>query len=508
MLIALPSGLIVSGVAAWAARLVNALSARGRACGLILHAPVPGHQGLAMRIDPRVRRFDLSSLPPLEDAAGGLEPYLPHYRAAVDSMLHACSPVVLSPNLLGDCYGLAAALSREFGDRLRIVGWLHNDIPYEYHVQKHYEPLISRFVPVSRRLEEGIRAALPERAADITRIPYGVEVPASLPSRAPAAGRPLRLLYAGRMDHAQKRVLAVVAMSDALSSKGISHELAMVGDGPAAPDVDRAIRGHSAIIRLSAKSPDQVLGLLASADIAVLASRHEGLSIAVIEAMCRGCVPVITQTASGAAELIENGTSGVLVEVPAGEPTDAQVGEALADGVVRASAALPTMSAAAHAAARDRYSINAHADAVVRLLDSLATSPARSWPAERPCEFAGPGGGSVPPDGAAQLSRLLDSLRNRRIVLHGTGRHTLELRAVIEGHLARSGGAGIVAFTDDDPAQQGASLWGAPILAPDRAAETHCTDAVISSWINQDAIWARRSVYEQQGLRVHRIYEA
>ena len=45
-----------------------------------------------------------------------------------------------------------------------------------------------------------------------------------------------------------------------------------------------------------------------------------------------------------------------------------------------------------------------------------------------------------------------------------------------------------------------------PIVAPHDAGETGATDVVISSWINQNAIWQRRAVYERQGLKVHTLY--
>jgi hypothetical protein len=289
----------------------------------------------------------------------------------------------------------------------------------------------------------------------------------------------------------------------------VAHELAIVGDGPAAAELDAAARSRPPVLRLRAKSPTQVLGLLAVADIALLASTFEGLSLAVVEAMSRGCVPVVTRTDSGD-ELFDDAVSGILVEAPATLPIEA-VGEALADGVARAAASLDALRAGAFARARAHFSLETHADSVERLLDAVAAEPPRAWPADRPCAFAGAGGGSVPPDGPARLRRALANLRGRALAIHATGRHTLELRDLLEP-LARAAAAPnhaprLVAFTDDDPTRQGQSLWGVPILAPDRAASSGATDVLISSWINQGAILARRDVYERQGLRVHTLYD-
>jgi hypothetical protein len=214
---------------------------------------------------------------------------------------------------------------------------------------------------------------------------------------------------------------------------------------------------------------------------------------------------VITATASGSGELIDDGVNGVLVPI-GGDGDDAgQVGSALAAGVARALPHLPEWSRAGHARATG-FSIGAHADAAGELVDSVAEGPARPWPAERPAAFGGRGGaasGSVPPGGAERLGGLLSRLPAGRVLVHGTGRHTIELAGVLAAYADR-----VVAFADDDPARHGTRLWNWAVVAPAGARETGASDVVISSWINQEAIWLRRGVYEREGLRVHRLYGA
>jgi glycosyltransferase involved in cell wall biosynthesis len=60
-------------------------------------------------------------------------------------------------------------------------------------------------------------------------------------------------------------------------------------------------------------------------DVFVLASRHEGSPLALLEAMATG-VPVVATRVSGLAEVVRHGTTGVLVE-----PEQPQ---ALADAVI------------------------------------------------------------------------------------------------------------------------------------------------------------------------------
>lgn len=514
MLIALPQGLGVSGVTLWAVRLVNALAARGRVAGLIVHAEPPGFTPLDLPIDAGVRIFRVpASAPAIDACRGDLSGVLPHYRAAVKAIAEAArAPVVLSPNLHGDCYGVGAALTRDpdLGARIRLVGWQHSDIEYDSRVLARFEPVIAGFVAVSERIGRRLGATLGARAADMRHIPYGVEVPDAPPTRPPGAGRerPLRLIYTGRLEHRQKRILALPALSRVLAQRGVAHELTIVGDGPAEAELLDAMRDAPGVRRLAPVSPDRVARLLDEHDAFVLASRYEGLSVSMLEAMARGCVPIVARTESGALEAIDAGVSGMIADASP-EDDEPRVARALADAVgtfLAGEARAPgRLGAAAWHAARERYSIGRHADRVASFLRAIGDAPARAWPADRPPAFsAAPetgASGSVPPDGARRMAELLRRLAGRRVIIHGTGQHTLQLERVI-----RDSPALIVAFADDDRARHGTRLWGVPVIAPRDAAATGATDAVISSWMHQDAVWARREVYERAGVVPHRVY--
>lgn len=523
MLIALPQGLNISGVAMWAARLANGLAVRGRAVGLVLHecAGAAGVQ-VPLSIDPRVRvarvEEQTSGAAPLASCGGDLSKYIPVYRELVRALSReqGGGPVVVSPNLHGDCYGIAAALALAEPELVRIVGWQHSDIEYDARLLAHYEPMIAKFVGVSDAIEGTLRGQLAMRTGDVVNIAYGVECTAEGMNRprgrAASSGRRLKLIYTGRVEHEQKRILALSHLSDELALCGIDHEITIVGDGPAAAELDAAVLSRGSIRRIGGLGPDGVASLLDDHDLFVLPSRYEGLSVSMLEAMARGCVPVLARTRSGAAQAIEPGYNGELAEVAPDADEQAagkSLAEAIAGHLARGQTRRQAMSRAAAQTIREKFSLDLHIGRVEKLLDEVATSPARPWPAQRPCAFtaapgeAGPhGSGSVPPGGAAQLGMLLRQLAGRKIIIHGTGQHTLQLGAV----LAQSP-AEIVAFTDDDRQRYGERLWNWPIIGPDQAAGAGATDVVISSWMHQDAIWARRSTYESRGLQVHRIYD-
>lgn len=503
MLIALPRGLGVSGVTTWAGRLLNALADRGHPVGLIRHAEDPEHPSIDLALDPGIRVFDLRDLPALDRCAGDLSPFIPRYLNALEA-LSPGGPVVVSPNLLGDCFGIVAALTQVVPDRLRVVAWQHSDIPYDTGVLAHYEPMIARFVGVSEHIAATLREHIAHRSAHIARIPYGVPVPASLPPRTPIHGRPtpdrpLRLIYTGRLEHPQKRIGALATLSDRLIARGIAHEMLIVGDGPAAREIDEQCATRPSMRRMPPVAPTRVRELLAASDVFVLPSRYEGLSVSMLEALAHGCVPVVCRVRSGSAEAIEHARSGVLAEVEHDDEASAAL--ALSDAVEHAlRLGLGRLAGGAWERARDRFSIDAHADRVETLLEQAARDEPRCYPTSRPAAHTG--SSMVPPHAARRLREILDTLAGSRIILHGAGRHTVDLAPV----LARAP-CEIVAIADDDPARWGTRLLGWEIIAPADCASLGVRHVVLSSRLHESAILDRHAIdYRRAGIRVHPLY--
>lgn len=503
IVIDLPQGLTASGVTLWAARLASGVVERGGRAALLVHRPAENQSALDVPIHRGVEVVDLSNLPPLAAARGRIAPFAHAWARALSAVdATARSPAVLSPNLLGDSYGAAAAVTLADGERARIVGWQHSDIEYDRRVLAHYEPVIARFVGVSERITGLLRSAMPARAADVERLWYGVTVPKAAPVRRPG---PVLLAYVGRLEHAQKRVLCLPELARALSASDVSHELAIAGDGPARDGLARACEGLTSVRLLGALSPDQTRRLLESSHAMVLGSRYEGLSVGMLEAMAAGCVPIVTRVESGIAEAIIDGQSGIICDCdPASDERAA--GGALADGVRRAvRLGMDRLSVATHARARE-FSIDLHLDRACSLIASAMRDPPRHWPGERPCAFTagsepGAASGTVPHDARERLASVLGSLAGRSVVIHGAGAHTLAMADVLARSPAR-----VVAISDDDRGRHGSSLWGWPVIAPADAQAHGATDVVISSWLHETAIHQRRAVYERQGLAVHRLY--
>jgi colanic acid/amylovoran biosynthesis glycosyltransferase len=136
---------------------------------------------------------------------------------------------------------------------------------------------------------------------------------------APADGKPLRttpvLLCPARLAPVKGHAHLLEAAAR-LVARGIPFELWLAGEGPERAAIERRIdaQGLGERVRLLGTVPHaELLGMYhdGRADCVVLPSLHEGLSVALVEAMAYG-VPVIATAVGGVPELLENG-AGVLV---------------------------------------------------------------------------------------------------------------------------------------------------------------------------------------------------
>jgi len=145
--------------------------------------------------------------------------------------------------------------------------------------------------------------------ADVTVIPNGVRVPLEDVTRRTEDGG-LRLVYVGRLvAHKQvDHILRAVA-----STSGVHLEV--VGTGPEGNALGRLADDLDVRERVTFsgdRSHAAVLRSMAAAHALVLASDYEGLPHVVLEALAAG-TPVVSPSVGGVAEVVEDGTSGLLL---------------------------------------------------------------------------------------------------------------------------------------------------------------------------------------------------
>lgn len=423
-------------------------------------------------------------------------------RSAVDAARSmGTERVLIAPQLSGRAYAAASIAAKSLatkGVRARVLGSMHTDIAHDVEMIRRFAPTLSTVGCVSDASRGALLASDAIDPGRLRLIRTGVADDGPPPGEGPSH-EPLRLIYTGRLDPYQKRVLALPEIVLGLRLRGVTATLTIVGEGQAGEDLRENARTTRGVVVMGAQPPTTIPGLLAQHDMLLLPSRSEGLGLSRIEAAMRGCVPVVTP--GGSAEGITHRVSGLVVPV-APDASDTVVAESFAQTI-----------ADAHDLKFSALRANARTEALrvfdpIRFARELAELVRDAL--ERPAcedEWASVEGDpgawasfSVPGHAASAAAALASSLGPRRVVLHGAGAHT---RAIWSALAPME----VVAIADDDPgAWAVSSSFGVPIVPPERAADIGATDVVISSWIHQDAIWARRDVYEREGLGVHRLY--
>jgi glycosyltransferase involved in cell wall biosynthesis len=184
---------------------------------------------------------------------------------------------------------------------------LHGDDPYYYDLAVRHEDVIDVFICYGHVMFETLRERLPARSASIVHLPYGIPLPSRV--RTSVAG-PLRLFYAGRLEHGQKGVLDLPAIDAALAGTGIPVSWTIAGDGPDGAALRARWKDAPHVRWLGVISTAEVMDEAAQHDVFVLPTRGEGVPVALIEGMAAGLVPVAGDIPSGVREVVEPGVTG------------------------------------------------------------------------------------------------------------------------------------------------------------------------------------------------------
>lgn len=223
-------------------------------------------------------------------------------------------PDIFVPNLmLAGFY--AARWVREAG--IPTIGLLRADNPFHLALLDEFvagDPAyhLSALVCVSRYLENLARSRNPHNVV-ITRMPSAVPVPEK---SAQPPGYQLRLMYAGRLVEVQKRVSEVARALCRVVGEVPGTAANMYGEGHARPAVERILQscGQELPVHLAGRVDSSAIQQhMLNHHVIVLLSDFEGLSVAVMEAMACGLVPVCLQMHTQFDELIEDDVNGLVV---------------------------------------------------------------------------------------------------------------------------------------------------------------------------------------------------
>lgn len=347
----------LNGVNAFTAELLTGLAARGVSCRVLLTDPDPFRRLPMSRPEGlHFERLNVSS-----------KQSMPARREIFRRYLEDKAPCVYLPN-----YDYAySCVSPRLSKKIRIAGIAHSDDPEHYeHVRRlgaSWDSIVCVSEAVRRRILQEIQGRF--TPSDIRTIPYGVDLRVPAQAREPRR-EPLKIIYAGRMVCYQKRIQDIYSTAEMMFQKKIPCEWTLAGDG-----LDRAflekkfqtLKAYGVPVTFTGiLERSELLTLFGKHDVFILTSDFEGLPLALIEAMGRGCVPVVSRTESGIPEVLRDGVNGF--SVPTGNiPAFAECLEKLyQDPAVRLK-----LSETARADAQKKYSRDRMVEDYLELFQNL-----------------------------------------------------------------------------------------------------------------------------------------
>lgn len=171
----------------------------------------------------------------------------------------------------------------------------------------------SRIVANSQGLRELAEAFMPQ--LEIAVIPNGVDIQCYHPAPQKKGGGPIHLLSVGRLI-TRKRIDWLIEGVGLAVRQGLDVRLHIVGEGNLLADLRRkasAMDLSDRIVFMGLVRREQMPEVYRTCDLFVMASQHEGMSNAMLEAIASG-LPVITTPCEGVEELIDK--NGIIVQYP------------------------------------------------------------------------------------------------------------------------------------------------------------------------------------------------
>ena len=307
LLVFAPSAYPLGGLATWLDGLMPELEARG----WIVHLALP--EGRTFDLDAYLRRHPWHRVHRLRNPSGTAYGRRRAIRSALES---APFDIALGVNF-PDLYAVVDEQISEGARPIRTVFSLHGFVGGLFEDLARFRKVLTAVVATNR-----LAAAAAEEVSGVERqrvfhAPYGTQIEELDHSAVELAQRPLELVYAGRLDLEQKRVLDLPPILRALDGGGVAWHLRIAGDGPAEPDLRAALGSESRVDFLGDVSLETVrTEVFAPGRVLVLPSSWETGPIIAWEAMERGVTLVASEFLGCAAEgLLRSGENCLLFPI-------------------------------------------------------------------------------------------------------------------------------------------------------------------------------------------------
>lgn len=273
--------------------------------------------------------------------------FLPYLRAvspdvAFVDMCHVEEPHWLNGGHPRFAVGYQDALDLNIVTTRHLAHWMRGRGADGERIRVMYSGIRSASVPLSADVRGQMRAEL--------NIPAGVPV----------------IVFAGRICE-QKRPALLAEIFKAVHEHGSNFQALVIGDGELRSQFEKLLRKYQLtgkVHMLGSVAHQRWLDILVASDILLMPSQYEGISIALLEAMAAGVVPVVAKV--GGQDEIVSSEAGMLI------PHGANELQEYLDAICRLlsnSAELQQRSHQCQVLASSKLSWNAMIDGFLALMD-------------------------------------------------------------------------------------------------------------------------------------------
>ncbi|GEM_PF-972150 len=218
-------------------------------------------------------------------------------QTAIRNAIRAtCPDIVLSMRVF-DAYPVMAALKQAATATRFAVGIRSYESPYLADL-KHLGAVVDYCITSGEMIRQACIQGSEFEADRVKSIGGGIHPP-TVPISVRTPRKPLRMLYAGRLDPGQKRILDLIPFVSQLEQAGIPFELHLAGTGTAEIELRAAFReqvaSRSILFHGWVDRETLYRSLYPLVDCFVHFAAWEGMTIAPREAMAHGVVPIVSR---------------------------------------------------------------------------------------------------------------------------------------------------------------------------------------------------------------------
>ncbi len=226
-------------------------------------------------------------------------------------------PFILIDNWSEYVLYAAFILKKVYPESVKIISMQHNDVQSLYEKKMLWEDVFERLSGVSKRINYKLTNQYGVSQKKIFYKENFLTFEKTQVRRSKKEGTPIIIGWGARLERYQKRADLIAPFIETIEDSGISYTLNIAGNGPMYTEIydyvqKNGLEDHVNV--LGAIPQREMVDFWENQDIYLNLSDFEGCSLAMLEAMSVGCVPVVTNV-SGTDEFVFDKETGFCVEV-------------------------------------------------------------------------------------------------------------------------------------------------------------------------------------------------